>query len=160
VFNRPAGCSYFNRMTQFDLVASLPALLQVEDRAAMASSLESRVPLLDWRIVDLVGTMPVSMKFRGAEPKYALKRAVAGVVPNEILERQDKMGFPVPLHLWSKGPVRDFFADILLSERCRTRGIFERREIERLLDHEAAFGRQLWGMVNLELWHRQFIDAS
>ena len=70
------------------------------------------------------------------------------------------MGFPVPLHLWAKGRSRDFFRDILLSERCRARGIFDAGEVEKLLTNEHAFGRRLWGLLNLELWHRQFIDAD
>ena len=115
VFNHPDTKSYYNKMTHFDLVTGLPALLHVEDRVSMASSLESRVPLLDHRLADLVTSMPPRMKFRGGELKYMLKRATANLLPNGIAQRKDKMGFPVPLHLWAKGASRDFFADVLLS---------------------------------------------
>jgi asparagine synthase (glutamine-hydrolysing) len=160
VFNDPDTKSYYNKMTHFDLVASLPALLQVEDRTSMACSLESRVPLLDHRVVDLVTTMPPALKFKGAEMKYALKMALGHVLPPSILARKDKMGFPVPLHLWAKGRARDFFRDVLLSRACRGRGLFDAGAVERLLDGEAAFGRRLWGLLNLELWHRRFIDEG
>jgi asparagine synthase (glutamine-hydrolysing) len=160
VFNHPKTLSYYNKMVHFDLTASLPALLHVEDRVTMAVSLESRVPLLDHRIVELVAGMPPGMKFKGAEMKYILKRSAGDVLPPTILARKDKMGFPVPLHLWARNRVREFFRDILLSSECRNRGIFNIDEIAKLIDNENAFSRRLWGIVNLELWFRQFIDRS
>jgi asparagine synthase (glutamine-hydrolysing) len=159
VFNHPDTKSYYNKMTHFDLVTGLPALLHVEDRVSMAASLESRVPLLDYRIADLVASMPPGMKFRGGELKYMLRRAVDGLLPASVAQRKDKMGFPVPLHLWAKGRSRDFFADILLSPTAQARGIFDIAEVEKLMSYEAAFGRRLWGLLCLELWFREFIDA-
>src|SRR5215510_4454316 len=73
-FNHPDTKSYFNKMTHFDMFGSLPGLLQVEDRMSMSVSIESRVPILDRRIVDLISTMPARMKFQGGEMKYLLKR--------------------------------------------------------------------------------------
>ncbi len=160
VFNHPETKSYYNKMTHYDMLTNLPALLQVEDRVSMASSLESRVPLLDHRVADLVASMPPSMKFRGGELKYLLKRVVGDVLPDPVLNRKDKMGFPVPLHLWAKGRARDFFADILLDRRAAERGLFDRAEVERLMGSESAFGRKLWGLLNLELWYRTFIDGD
>lgn len=159
-FNHPDTLSYFNKMAHFDMVTNLPALLHVEDRVTMANSLESRVPLLDHRIVDLVTSMPPDMKFKGAEMKYLLKRAVKNLVPEKIISRKDKMGFPVPLHIWAKNNARDFFSDVLLSQRCRERGIFNMPEVERLIEQESAFGRRLWGLLNLELWFRTHIDGQ
>ena len=147
-------------MVHFDMVASLPALLHVEDRVSMAVSLESRVPILDHRIVELITSMPPSMKFKGAEMKYILKKSVKDILPKKILERKDKMGFPVPLHLWAKNHAREFFLDILLSSTCRDRGLFNLSQIEKLVDHEYSFGRRLWGLLNIELWFRTFIDQN
>ncbi len=160
VFNHPDTKSYFNKMTHYDMVTNLPALLHVEDRVTMMSSLESRVPLLDHRLTDLVASMPPALKFKGGELKHILKRAIGDLVPRPVLERKDKMGFPVPLHLWARGASRDFFADILLSRRCRERGLFDITEVEKQMQHEAAFSRRLWGLLNLELWYRTFIDAD
>jgi asparagine synthase (glutamine-hydrolysing) len=160
VFNHPDTQSYYNKMTHFDLVTGLPSLLQVEDRVSMAASLESRVPLLDYRIADLIASMPPRMKFKGGEMKYILKRAVQNLLPTRIRERKDKMGFPVPLHLWARGKARTFFQDVLLSPTCRNRGIFDPVEVEKLMDTEAAFSRRLWGLLNLELWYRQFMDGT
>ncbi|HEY9507379.1 MAG TPA: asparagine synthase (glutamine-hydrolyzing) [Gemmatimonadales bacterium] len=160
VFNDPNTASYYNKMTHFDMVSSLPALLQVEDRMSMAVSIESRVPLLDHRLVDLMTSMTPAMKFKGGELKYIMKKATRDLIPPKVRARKDKMGFPVPLHLWARGPARDFFHDILLSKTARTRGLFNPRAVEQLMRKEAAFGRQLWGLVNLELWMREFIDGS
>jgi asparagine synthase (glutamine-hydrolysing) len=160
VFNRPDTQSYYNKMVQYDMVASLPALLHVEDRVSMAVSLESRVPLLDHRIVDLVTTMPPRMKFKGAEMKYILKKAVRDILPPKILHRKDKMGFPVPLHLWARNKVKGFFRDVLISPTCRDRGIFSIPHVEKLIEEENAFGRRLWGLMNLELWYREFMDGE
>lgn len=159
-FNHPDTKSYINKMTHFDLKTLLPALLHVEDRVSMAVSLESRVPLLDTRIVDLVASMPPQLKFQGGKSKHVLRDAVRGLVPEKVLNRKDKMGFPVPLKEWmQKGPVREFVCDVLLSQRSKQRGLFIPEALERLIDTEAAFGRQLWGVLCLELWHQQFIDS-
>jgi asparagine synthase (glutamine-hydrolysing) len=160
IFNHPDALSYYDKMTHFDLVASLPALLHVEDRVSMAASLESRVPLLDYRIVDMVTSMPAPLKFKGAEMKYALKRAIGDVLPPRILNRKDKKGFPVPLHLWARGHAYDFMRDTLLSNECRSRGVFDASSVEKLLDTEQPFGRRLWGLLNLELWFQEFMGAS
>jgi len=160
VFNHPETTSYLNKMTHFDQKTLLPALLQVEDRVSMAVSLESRVPLLDRRIVDLVTTMPPPMKFRGGKTKFMLKRAIKDKLPAEIFDRKDKMGFPVPLNVWMQGGVvRDFVGDTLLSRASRERGLFDPNGLEGLINREAKFGRQLWGALCLELWHQRFIDA-
>jgi asparagine synthase (glutamine-hydrolysing) len=160
IFNHPQTPSYYNKMIHFDLTAGLPALLHVEDRVTMASGLESRVPLLDRRLAELVASIPPRMKFRGAEMKYILKRAARDILPPVVLERKDKMGFPVPLHLWAKNGLRRFAQDILLSRNCRERGLFDPAAVQRLIDNEASFGRRLWGLLNIELWFRRFIDAS
>jgi asparagine synthase (glutamine-hydrolysing) len=158
VFNHPDTLSYFNKMTHFDMVASLPGLLQVEDRVSMAVSIESRVPLLDRRIVDLISRMPAGMKFKGAEMKYLLKRIVKDIIPDKILNRKDKMGFPVPLDLWAKNKAKDFILDTLLSKNARERNIVDPKYVEELITSEHPFGRGLWGILCLELWFQQFID--
>ena len=160
VFNRPDTKSYINKMTHFDMATLLPALLQVEDRVSMSVSLESRVPFLDTRIMDLVTTMPPAVKFQGGQTKHILKKACIGILPDNVLNRQDKMGFPVPLVEWmQKGCcVRDFVADTLLSEKSKQRGIYSKAGLESLIDSEKPFGRQLWGALCMELWHNIFID--
>jgi len=158
IFDYPETRSYYNKMTHFDLSASLPALLQVEDRTSMAVGLESRVPLLDHRVVELMATLLPRVKFRGGELKYLFKRVARRWLPETIVERRDKMGFPVPLQHWLAGPSREFVYDTLLSARARTRGITNPQAVEHLLSHETPFSRQSWGLLNLELWFQTFVD--
>lgn len=161
IFNTPDTRSYINKMTHFDQKTLLPALLQIEDRVSMAVSIESRVPLLDRRIVDLVTTMPPPLKFQGGRTKHILKKSIQGLVPDMILERKDKMGFPVPLQEWMRGGVvRDFVADVLLSRKSIQRGIFSENALRGMIDHQGVGGRQLWGALCLELWYQTFIDAN
>ena len=159
IFNHPDTKSYINKMTHFDQKTLLPALLQVEDRVSMAVSLESRVPLLDTRIVDLVTSMPPPLKFQGGKTKHILKKAVRNLLPEKILHRKDKMGFPVPLNEWMQGGiVRDFVADTLLSQRSLERGIYKSEVLTSMLESHGVGGRQLWGALSLELWHKAYID--
>ncbi len=151
--------SYLNRMLTFDLSVHLPALLQVEDRTSMAFGLESRTPLLDHRICEFMARTPPVIKFRGGRPKHLFRKALQGLVPECIIDREDKMGFPVPLGSWLRGPLKDFARDLLLDRRARERGLLLPAVVEGLLDSEEEHGRALWGAINLELWHRTFVDA-
>ena len=160
VFDEPDTGSLWNRMTYFDMAASLPTLLQVEDRVSMAVSLESRVPLLDPDVMDFVASVPPRIKWKDGEMKYLFRQAVKDWLPRSVFERQDKMGFPVPLHLWMKRETGDFIRDILFSPTCRARGIFDPDAIEELVSNEPPYGRGLWGLLQIELWHRNFIDCS
>lgn len=157
-FNNTNTKSYFNKMTHFDMMGSLPGLLQVEDRVSMSVSIESRVPLLDRRIVDLISRMPAGMKFKGGELKYLLKKTIKDFMPPEIMNRKDKMGFPVPLHIWSKNKAKGFILDTLLSQKARERNMINTAYVEKLINAEQPFSRGLWGLLSLELWHNQFID--
>jgi len=153
--------SYFDSMTHFDFKTLLPALLQVEDRMSMAHGVEARVPFLDHPLVEFAATIPANIKFRNGELKRLLKSVFAHRLPAEIRERKDKMGFPVPLNLWLKqgGAARDLIGDILGSQQSRTRSYLANGlSIDAVLDSQSAYGRNLWALLSLELWHRQFVD--
>ena len=161
IFNHPDTSSYINKMTHFDQKTLLPALLHVEDRVSMAVSLESRVPLLDTRIVNLITSMPPKIKFKGGQGKYILKEVTRKILPKAVVDRKDKMGFPVPLKEWIKmGVVRDFVCDTLLSKTCRERGLFQQNALEQLIQKEGTFGRQLWGALCIELWSKEFFSTK
>jgi asparagine synthase (glutamine-hydrolysing) len=153
--------SYFDSMTHFDFKTLLPALLQVEDRMSMAHGVEARVPFLDHPLVEFAATIPADIKFKNGELKRLLKSVFANRLPAEIRDRKDKMGFPVPLNLWLKrgGPARDLIGDILGSRRARERAYLGNGlSIDAVLDSQSAYGRNLWALLSLELWHRQFVD--
>jgi asparagine synthase (glutamine-hydrolysing) len=141
---------------RFDRRWFLPALLQVEDRTSMAWSLESRVPLLDRRILSFVDRCPDGLLLGDGELKVLLRRAAHGRLPEAARRRRDKMGFPVPLASWARGPLRSFFTDLLTDRTARSRGFYDARGVERLLAGESIEARHLWALVNVELWHREF----
>lgn len=161
LFNHPDCRALINKMTRFDMKTLLPALLHVEDRTSMAVSLESRVPLLDYRIVELVASMPPKIKFKGGRSKHIFREVVRDLVPPEIYGRADKMGFPVPLSIWYRqSPVQEFVQEILTGNRAKSRGLIDTEQIAHLLDKERDYGRGLWGLLNLELWLQTFLDGQ
>ncbi|HTE91301.1 MAG TPA: asparagine synthase C-terminal domain-containing protein, partial [Terriglobales bacterium] len=154
--------SYFDSMTHYDFKTLLPALLQVEDRMSMAHGLESRVPFLDRDLVKLAATIPSNIKFKDGNMKHVLKSSMKSVLPESILNRTDKMGFPVPLQEWfaEKGIVREFVTDILSSQNAKTRPLIDNRRVLAGIDQEQKFGRKIWGFLCLELWQRRFHDRA
>lgn len=153
--------SYFDLMTHFDFKTLLPALLQVEDRMSMAHGLESRVPFLDHHFVEFVATAPANVKFLNGELKRLLRTAFSHQLPEKVRNRKDKMGFPVPLNLWTKrkGPVRDFIGDVFSSQNARQRWyLADDFSLDSLLDSQGLYGRNLWALLSLELWSQQYID--
>ena len=154
VFNKPKTSSYFNKMTYYDTKTLLPALLHIEDRVSMAVSIESRVPLLDRRIAELAASIPPVMKFTKGKLKYMLLKSVGAVLPKQIVERKDKMGFPTPLNEWMKGPLKEYMMDTLLSNQSKQRGMYRIDQIEKQLKLNNKFSRDIWGVLNLELWQR------
>ncbi|MGQ0525727.1 MAG: asparagine synthetase B family protein, partial [Betaproteobacteria bacterium] len=154
--------SYFDSMTHFDFKTLLPALLHVEDRMSMAHGIESRVPFLDHALVELVATIPSSIKFKNGELKRLLRVAFADRLPVEVLERRDKMGFPVPLQPWIRGGgrVKEFVLDLFRSRKARERFYLKPEfDVEDLMHREGIFSRNLWAFLSLELWQQQFHDG-
>lgn len=152
--------SYFDSMTHFDFKTLLPALLQVEDRMSMAHGLESRVPFLDHPLVEFAATMPADVKFKDGTLKMALVNAMRRELPDSVANRTNKMGFPVPLTEWARGELKDFIIGIFDTPQARTRGYFNHEAILGNLTNEANFGRKLWGLMSLELWHQEFHDRQ
>jgi asparagine synthase (glutamine-hydrolysing) len=153
--------SYFDAMTHFDFKTLLPALLQVEDRMSMAHGVEARVPFLDHPLVEFAATIPADIKFKNGELKRLLRTVFSDRLPTAIAQRKDKMGFPVPLNLWLKrgGPARDLIGDILGSVNAKQRAYLkDGLSVDAVLDSQSVYGRNLWALLGLELWHQQFVD--
>ena len=125
----------------------------------MSFSIESRVPLLDYRIVELLSRMPPIMKFKGGQSKVIIKEISANWLPKSIINRKDKMGFPVPLGDWMQsGVVKEFVHDILLSSESLQRGIFSKEYLYKLVSGKTGPGaRDLWGALSLELWFKKIL---
>ncbi len=163
IFNNKDNVSkeaYFDKMTHFDFKCLLPALLHVEDRMSMAHGLESRVPFLDHHLVEFAATIPADIKFPGGKMKALLKNVFKEKLPHRIVNRRDKMGFPVPLKEWFEGPLKDFVYDIFSSKVAQTRGFYEPQKVLQNLEQSSQFSRKIWGLLSLELWHREFHDKQ
>lgn len=127
------------------------------DRASMAHSLEVREPLMDHPLVDWLGTLPSSLKVRGQEGKWLLKKAMEPRLPHEVLYRP-KMGFAVPLARWFRGPLRERVRDALLGKRLASTGIFEPDYLRHLVDqHQAGvrdYSSSLWTILMFDAFLR------
>jgi len=155
IFLGSKGASMVNRMMYFDVKEHLPALLQVDDRVSMRWALESRAPFLDHRLVELMGAIPPLIKFHGGELKYLMKQVIRSFLPREILERKDKMGFPVPFSRWKNGKFGEFAREILLGREAREAGLLNLKAVETMLD-KGDYGRPFWGALCLQTWFNLF----
>jgi asparagine synthase (glutamine-hydrolysing) len=153
-----------DRLLYIDSKTYLPGdILTKVDRMSMAASLEARVPLLDHKLIDFVTKIPASMKMHGRETKYIFKRAMRGIVPDEILYRK-KQGFGVPIQRWINNELKTRIRDVVLDQRAIDRGYFNQGYLELLFDEHARNRRdhsqQLWSLFMLELWHQSYLDRD
>jgi asparagine synthase (glutamine-hydrolysing) len=161
-FDLPVSRQRLDHLLYLDSKTYLPGDILVKvDRMSMANSIETRAPLLDHRLIEFAQTIPASLKLRGLETKYIFKRAVAGLVPDEILHRP-KQGFDVPIRHWFNRELRELLNDTLRDHRTRERGDFNQGAVRALLDEHRRgvrdHARHLWALLMLELWRRDFID--
>ncbi len=161
-FERVQDAAPLNRLLYVDLKTFLPCLnLITTDKTSMAANLEVRVPFLNRHMIELTSRMPPDLKLRGFKRKYILKRAMERSFPHDVVWRR-KAGFGAPVRSWMRGALRPMINDLLSAETVKRRGLFQPEEIQRLIaandsgreDHSL----QIFQLLNLELWHRQFID--
>jgi asparagine synthase (glutamine-hydrolysing) len=154
--------SFLGRMLYADQKTYLQELLMKQDQMSMAASIESRVPLLDHTFVEFAASIPPHLKLRGTTGKYIFKKAVEGVVPNEIIYRK-KMGFPTPLKSWlmdsRAATLFDFLGrkDGLLAEHidlAQLKSLLERHQ----RGQEDGTDR-LWRLINLQIWGEMFLTG-
>lgn len=125
------------------------------DRAAMATSLETRVPFLDHRVAELAWRLPLSMKVRGNTGKWALRQVLYKYVPRELIERP-KAGFAIPVGQWLRGPLRDWAENLLAPDRLEREGYFKPAPIAQLwAQHVSGAGdwtARLWAVLMFQAW--------
>ncbi|MEI6572896.1 MAG: asparagine synthase (glutamine-hydrolyzing) [Alphaproteobacteria bacterium] len=148
--------SDLERMMARDMVTYLPDdILQKVDRAAMAVSLETRVPLLDHHIVEFALSLPMSLRRREGQGKWIMRQLLDRYVPRHLIERPKK-GFGVPLAAWLRGPLRTWATDLLAPETLKRDGYFESRAITRALDDHLSGRRDrhndLWPVLVAQQW--------
>ncbi len=165
----PGADEYLDKVLRMDattLIVDDP--VKRVDNMTMAWGLEARVPFLDHELVELAMAMPSSMKLgpNGDDHKYALKQIARGLIPDAVIDRP-KGYFPMPALKYVRGEFLEFMRDILDSQACRNRGVFNRVYVEKLLsdpDNEAHFtqlrGSKLWHLALLELWLQRNVDGT
>ncbi len=147
----------------FDMTTgTLPRLLRLGDAISMAHGLESRLPFLDYRLVEYLFTLPFRLKMDAGVSKPLLRRAFKDEIPERILKRRDKIGFYAPLGKWLR-PLLFDIRSVLLDRNCLGRGLLAHKELEHLIE-KVQLGRRwaahsLFRILSLELWFDLFVDA-
>jgi asparagine synthase (glutamine-hydrolysing) len=159
---REGGSDWISAAQYCDLNSYLPLdVLTKVDRMTMAHSIEARPPLLDHHLVEFAATIPADLRMRDGTTKYLFRQAMRGILPDEIIDRP-KQGFAVPFAAWLRHQLSGFAHDVLLSDRCRQRGLFNMRYVEQLLrlnERGRDEGLQLWTILSFELWCQRVLDA-
>jgi asparagine synthase (glutamine-hydrolysing) len=133
------------------------------DRASMMASLEARVPLLNVQLVEHLARLPRSLKLRGLQSKFLLKRALKGTLPAEILTRRKK-GFGIPVARWVRGPLKEQFLSALAPSRIRAEGLLDPSAVQALLqdhlDGRRDNRKPLWTLFMFERWYESYVSRS
>jgi len=137
-------------------------ILTKVDRMSMSVSLEARVPLLDYRIVELAVNLPSRMKISKGETKRILKKAMATRLPHDVLYKP-KQGFSIPLKHWLRGSLKPMMTDLLSPDKVRQRGYFNpecvSEWVEDHLDGVQNHSHRLWALMVFEIWNQHFMDG-
>ncbi|KAF3890650.1 MULTISPECIES: asparagine synthase (glutamine-hydrolyzing) [Nostocales] len=152
---------YTQRMMFLDTITYLPDDILVKvDRASMGVSLESRIPLLDRRVVEFAWRLPLSMKIRNGQGKWLLRQILYKYVPQELIERP-KMGFSMPIDIWLRGPLRDWAEELLDENRLREQGFFHPSLIRhKWMEHLTGnrnWQHHLWTVLMFQAWLNQSV---
>ena len=155
----PVLPSFTERMMAVDTLSYLPDDILVKvDRAAMAASLEARVPFLDPRVIDFAWHLPLSQKVRHGQGKWLLRQLLYRHVPRELVERP-KQGFGVPIEHWLRGPLRDWAEDLLSPAALAADGLLDPAPI-RAMWHRHLSGRNvqyaLWNVLMYQAWRQRW----
>jgi asparagine synthase (glutamine-hydrolysing) len=159
-FERADGPTRLDRLMHVDFLTYLPDDLLVKvDRASMAHSLEVRSPFLDHEFIRFSSAIPAKYKWKNGKRKYILKKSFNKELPSKILNR-NKEGFSVPIAKWFRNELREFARENL--EELSKRESFESFGLERMLEEhvskEKDHARQIWDLVQLNIWYETFIE--
>lgn len=152
--------NYTDLMTYLDTISYLPDDILVKlDRTSMAVSLESRIPLLDHRIVEFARQLPLSMKVRNGQGKWILRQVLYKYVPKNLIERP-KRGFGVPIEHWLRDQLRDWGESLLNEKRIREDGFFNSEQIQSKWQEHVSGKRNwhylLWDILMFQAWHDEY----
>lgn len=156
--------SFFNKILYYELKEWLPnSILMVSDRTSMANSIESRVPFLDYKIVEFAAKLPFSLKINKGVDKYILRKAMRGILPKRVIAKK-KHAFFMPLESWLKGEFKEIVSQVLSESNVNKRGYYRYDYIQHLIKNydksQLVYGRQIMALLTTELWHRIYIDQE
>ena len=151
---------YIDNYALLAMKTSLRSLLKWEDKDSMRFSIESRVPFLDYRLVEFAFSLPYSYKIKNFQTKYIFRKAINEYIPKEIIERKDKIGFATPENDWFKSKeFTDFVEKIIESKSFKDRKYWNYIEVRKMVDQKNKdYYGNIWKIINTELWLRTFID--
>lgn len=157
---RFVSSDFAERMMFHDQVGYLPDDILVKvDRAAMAVSLETRIPLLDHRLVEFAWSLPLDMKIRNGQSKWLLRQVLFRYVPQEMIDRP-KQGFSLPLDSWLRGPLREWAEALLDESRLRREGYLHpapvRRRWQEHLNGKRNWQHWLWNVLMFQAWRERW----
>jgi asparagine synthase (glutamine-hydrolysing) len=163
-FAETQGAELLARLQDVDLgIYLVDDLLVKTDRASMAHSLEARVPFLDPAVTNFAAALPAKHRVRGLRKKVLLRKAVAPLVPSQIV-RGKKRGFSIPAAAWLRGELEPFARETLRADTLRRQGYFRPEAVTALLDRHVAgtedLSRQLWGLLAFTLWHERHVERE
>lgn len=153
-----------DKMLYTDIMTRIPdQFMVISDRMSMAHSLEVRAPYLDYQVVEFAARIPGSLKLKKGKLKYILRRMGSRYLPEQLVRRK-KQGFTFPLGVWMKTDLRDFLKRLFQQSRMIERGIFNAHYVHKLLqehlDGKADHNYRLWLLLNMEFWHRLYLEGQ
>jgi len=153
-----------DKMLYTDLMTRIPDhLLMIGDRMTMAHSLESRSPLIDFKVVEFAAKIPPHLKLKRSKLKYILREVSKRYLPREITTLK-KQGFRFPLGIWFRTDLKDFLLRIFSQSRFVESGIFNQCYIDRILDEHISgkvdHNYRIWVLLNLEIWYRLYFEGE
>jgi len=163
-YDETAGADGLARLQDVDFgIYLVDDLLVKTDRASMAHSLEARVPFLDQAVTNLAFALPARHKVRGLSKKVLLRKAVAPLLPREVVHGR-KRGFSIPAAAWLRGELEPFARETLSADTLRRQGFFRPDTVSRLIDDHVAGvedrSRQLWGLLAFTLWYERHVESE
>jgi asparagine synthase (glutamine-hydrolysing) len=141
-----------NSILRYEIGKFLPSLLHVEDRVTMSWGVESRLPFLSQDLIEFCLGLPVEARFYGTRPKDLMRKAAASDLPREVLLREDKMGFPVPLESWARGDGRQKVNKIVSDLRDRNLPYLQNKRLDDIVSGVEVDNRSLWGIITFSIW--------
>lgn len=163
-FNADNADHVVDKMLYTDLMTRIPDhLLTIGDRMSMAHSLESRSPLIDYKVVEFAARIPANMKLKGNQLKHMLRRVSSRYLPKEIVNLK-KQGFRFPLGIWFRTDLKDFLRDLFKQSRFISLGVFNENYMHNILEEHIAgkvdHNYRLWILLNLEIWYRIHFEGE